>query len=85
MHVYEKLVGRLAWLLGFIDLRELLLADGLIWRRTQRVLNLGPLHHPPLLDLLQDVGWNAGGGVQVDIDLVERDLMLGIHIAPQRI
>jgi acyl-coenzyme A thioesterase PaaI-like protein len=24
MHVYEKPVGRVAWLLGFIDLRELL-------------------------------------------------------------
>src|SRR3989442_1994214 len=24
MHVYEKPVGRMAWLLGFIDLRELL-------------------------------------------------------------
>ena len=61
------------------------LAEGLIWRRTQSVLNLGPLRNPPLLDLLQDVGWDAGGAVQVDIDLVERDPSLGIHIAPQGI
>jgi hypothetical protein len=30
MHVYEKLVGRLAWLLGFIDLRELLTPDNML-------------------------------------------------------
>lgn len=64
---------------------QMILAEGAIWRRTQSVLNLGPLSNPTLLDLLQDVGWDAGGGVQVDINLVERDPLLGSHIVPQGI
>jgi hypothetical protein len=35
MHVYEKLVGRLAWLLGFIDLRELLVREYLSTHPTE--------------------------------------------------
>src|SRR5882724_7660248 len=64
---------------------QMILAEGPIWRRTQSVLNLGPFSKRTLLDLLQDAGWDAGGGVQVNIDLVERDPLLGIHIAPERI
>ena len=60
------------------------LAVGLEWCVTKRLLDLGPLTIDTLLNLFQDVGRDAFGGVHVDIDLVERHSLLRLHVTAER-
>jgi hypothetical protein len=57
MHVYEKPVGRVAWLLGFIDLREFLylacILDGTISVRRE----IPPSHQQEPIICLGMMNW----------------------------